>query len=229
MKRSIKNLWLPTLLTAILLLPTACSTEDSYMEDKNQDFFYNTSAEGSVTYEGEWTVDKQVVDTALLAVVNNDIVLRLPEQYLLSTYIIPLFYADKSVNGIPLLDPNSAEGVSYEPLGIPSEIRFTALGYSESSQYNMGSSSTLKDLGVQVLNVTCSFRAVIDSTIYLISLLSEEEAMAILQKASGQWTLGIPIDGFLLENISTGQSTVKHQQLLSSTVTLYYNTKRRID
>ena len=227
MKRSIKNVWQPTLLTAILLLTAACSTDDSYMPDKMAGFLDDYYSEGSATYEGEWTVNKQVVDTAQLVVINNNIVFRLPEHYLLSTYIIPLFYADKSVNDSPLLNSDSI--VSYEPLGIPSEIHFTALGYSESSQYNMVSASTFMDKNVQVLYITCSFKAKIDNTSYLISLLSKEDAMLILQKASGQWTLGIPIDGFLLDNISTDRPTVREQRLLPGTVTIYYNTKRRKD
>ena len=217
MKRNIKIIWLPSLLSAIMLLTVACSTDD---EDNLKYGLIDDGISSSILYEGEWTVNKQVVDTGLLQIEDDLVYFNLPDTFLLSTYIIPMYAGGSS---------DKTANVSYEPLDYSSSvIRITPLGYTGTSQYNSVSSPTVQDFGVQLLNLTCSFEALINGASYKISLLSEEKAMAIQQKTSDQWTLSIPVDAFRLENLSPNEPTVEKLQL-PSTVTLYFNTKRRID
>ena len=206
-----KKIGLPMLLTAIMSLTIACSTDDadaySYTDKTTN---YMADEEGAI-YEGEWTVNQQVVDTARLVVANNMLQLRLPEDYLFSTYILPRI---------------TSENGAYEFDNDPIDIHVAPQGYSETSQYMSFSSETLQSNDSPRWYTPGSFLA-LGSTPYQILLLSKENATAVYQNTTGQWTLGIPIDGFLLTNLflSTHQSELME---LPITVTIYYNTKRRI-
>lgn len=76
--------------------------------------------------------------------------------------------------------------------------------------------------------INSSFMAAIDRTPYSIQLLSREYATAVIQNTTGQWTLSIPIDGFLLTNLFLSSRETELVEL-PQTVTIYYNTKRRIE
>ena len=67
---------------AMLLMMVACSTDfgDSMLPQDDDKAVPKAQSE-QVTYEGEWTCDKQVIDTARLEV-TNVLRLRLPEEYL---------------------------------------------------------------------------------------------------------------------------------------------------
>lgn len=160
-------------------------------------------------YEGEWTVNRQVVDTARL-VVGPTLHVRLPESYLLSL----CQSADKS-NLV----------AKAEPLNVPAEIQLVAQGYSEQSQYMAFAPSMLQDASAGVRFRASSFSVLIDDRLHRVSLLCQENANAVMQTATGQWTLGIPVSALLVTDMTTGQS-VEHR--LPGTVTIYYNTKRRI-
>ncbi len=160
-------------------------------------------------YEGEWTVNRQVVDTARL-VVGPTLHVRLPESYLLSL----CQSADKS-NLV----------AKAEPLNVPAEIQLVAQGYSEQSQYMAFASPTLLDANAELRFNTSSFSVLIDGRLHRVSLLCPDNANAVMQTDMGQWTLGIPVSALLVTDMTTGQS-VEHR--LPGTVTIYYNTKRRI-
>lgn len=213
MNRSKKTVWLPMLLTAaIMSLAAACSTDDSDAYGDKAGSIAGAMEEGGVAiYEGEWTVNHQVVDTARLVVKGSVLQLRLPEEYLLSTYILPRL-TDK--NGV------------YELDNIPVEIQVVPQGFSEMSQYMSLASGTVQSNDALRWYAPCSFMA-LGSTPYQILLVSKENATAVFQNTTGQWTLGIPIDGFLLTNLflsTPGSELIE----LPTTVTIYYNTKRRI-
>ena len=213
MKIDSRRWWLKALLTAIIPLTMACSVGDADGYDAEPQYDNVGSMTAFGLYEGEWTVNKQVVDTARLVVNGNMIQLRLPERYLLSC-IIPDYTPDKA----------DSHG-HYDVSNIPTKMQLTAQGYSEQSQYMSFASATLQVNGMQQCFNICSFEANLDNVPCLISLLSKENATAIIQNTTGQWTIGIPISGFRVTNLSSGESTLKE---LPYTITIYYNTKRRI-
>lgn len=203
-----------------ITLVTGCSVgDDAYyteLRGMNEGNDYEAfMAEG--TYEGEWTVNKQVVDTARL-VVNKDMMLvRLPESYLLTYFYAFNLPVDSS--GKP--DHEKMSEMTYVPQNTPIKILVSEQGYSEVSQYMTFKSATYSQSNYSV----CSFDAIICGEHCRISLLSKENATAVLQNATGQWTLGIPIDAFLVMNLDTDEQTIKE---LSNRVTIYYITRRRI-
>ncbi len=207
MKENIMKWLLSALLTAMTGLTAGCGTEgdaDASSIAPSSDA-YSGTAYGRGVYEGEWTVNKQVVDTARI-VVNTAMRVRLPQSYLLG-----LCFPDKSAT---VVESNT-----------PTTIWVYSEGYSEQSQY-MAFESTMEQYdGTQRLYNTCSFEALVGGEKYRISLLSKENANAVFQNVTGQWTLGIPINSFLVKNMATGETTEKR---LSITVSLYYNTKKRV-
>ena len=146
MNRSKKTVWLPMLLTAaIMSLAAACSTDDSDAYGDKAGSIAGAMEEGGVAiYEGEWTVNHQVVDTARLVVKGSVLQLRLPEEYLLSTYILPCL-TDK--NGV------------YELDNIPVEIQVVPQGFSEMSQYMSLASGTVQSNDALRWYAPCSFMA----------------------------------------------------------------------
>ena len=219
MKRIVRKWWLRALAAVMIPLTVACSVgdEDGYEAAPS---FDNAVATTGI-YEGEWTVNKQVVDTARLVVADNVIRIRLPEKYLVSTYrLVDVVYP----YGAPGDKGDKGDIVGYELHNAPITVQVSAQGYSEQSQYMSFTSGTMQDGGLLTRFNTCSFEITLNDTPFRIGLLSREYATAVLQNATGQWTLGVPIDGFLIKNLTTGESKV-HE--ISST-TIYYNTKRKI-
>ena len=196
---------LPSLLVCVISMMAGCSVNDEEYVDlrpRVDDFMYVNGI-----FEGEWSVNKQVVDTARMVISENgEIEVRLPEDYLLGLCFPYGNENNKSSNMTNL-------------------IEVYPLGYSEQSQYMAMNSNTQKDKDAKVYFNTCSFQATIGDELCSIDLLSYENATAVLQNATGQWTLGIPIDAFLIKNQQTGRGTKRE---LSIPVTLYYNTTKRI-
>lgn len=211
MKREVKY-GMAALLAAVLVTTAGCSTggdEGTYADVSEQ--YSNDLSFGKAIYEGEWSVNKQVVDTARMEVnANGEIQVRLPESYLLG-----------------LCFPETTNEV-VEPSNVPSLVKVYQQGFSETSQYmSIGSEMTQNDIAERVF-VNCSFLATIGRTPYSIHLLSKELATAIIQNTTGQWTLSIPIDGFALTNLYLSSRETELVEL-PQTVTIYYNTKRRIE
>lgn len=218
MKNCAKKWLLSVLLAAIVPLVLACSAEG----DADTSYMMNDASKNvtySGIYEGEWTVNKQVVDTARLVVVNGMIKVRLPEMYLLN-YIIPFGLPVDSVGR-----PVAEQAARYVPQNTTANILVSEQGYSEASQYMSFVPNMVQVDKSQLFYSTCSFYVSIDRLLFRISLLSRENATAVLQNATGQWTLGIPVDGFLITNFTTGEETVKN---LSVRLTIYYSTRRRV-
>lgn len=222
MNRNVRKWWLRALAAAIIPLTVACRVGDADVYDAAPSFDNVVSTTG--IYEGEWTVNKQVVDTARLVVTDNVIQIRLPEKYLVSTYFLPVSDEKGDKEGHDGADGPIGSGVSYDLHGTPMTAQVSAQGYSEQSQYMSFTSGTMQDGGLLTRFNTCSFEITLNGLPYRIGLLSREYATAVLQNATGQWTLGIPIDGFLIKNLTTGETKV---QEISSTI-IYYNTKRKI-
>lgn len=163
-------------------------------------------------YEGEWTVNKQVVDTARMVVrANGEILLRLPESYLLG-----------------LCFPDRTDTSPVEPGNTAGLIGLDQQGYSETSQYMSFASEKLQAADAGRFFVSCSFMATIGDKPYSIGLLSYETATAVVQNATGQWTIGITVNAFSLTNLILPANEPEQVKLLPNTVTIYYNTKQRI-
>ena len=202
--------FLPAMLACVISMTVGCSVgdEDAFADIRSSSTEYQV-IDG--LFKGEWTVNKQVVDTARL-VVNADMVMRvrLPESYLLGL----CFPEGVDMSHAPLVLSNT-----------PSTIAIYPQGYSDQAQYNDFDSTPIQSENAKTNFRTCSFQATIGGEPYNIGLLSNENATAVMQKATGQWTLGIPVNAFLVTNLATGQ-TEEHR--LSIPVTLYYNTTERI-
>lgn len=194
---------LPSLLVCMISMMAGCHVNDEEYVSLNPRL---DDSEIIYFYDGEWSVDRQVVDTARMELrENGKIEVRLPESYLLG-----------------LISHENAPAV---PANRPTTINIYQQGYSEQSQYMSFNSNAQKDMNEKICYSTSSFLATIGGEACIIGILSYENATAVIQNATGQWTLGIPIDVFMVTSLQTGQST---EYRLPSPVMLYYNTKQRI-
>ena len=204
MNKKIMKMLLPSLLVCMISMMVGCHVNDEEYVSLNPRIAYDS--EIVYYYDGEWSVDRQVVDTARMELrENGKIEVRLPESYLLGLI--------------------SLENSPAVPANRPTTIEISIQGYSEQSQYMSFNSKALKDKNEKISFSTSSFLATIGGETCIIEILSYENAAAVIQNNTGQWTLGIPIDAFLVTSQQTGQST---EYRLPSPVMLYYNTKQRI-
>ena len=198
------------LLFSLLALLTACSVEDA---DSNAENMYsNDSVVPQALYDGEWTVNKQVVDTARLEV-NGVLKVRLPEDYLTR-----LCFAELSS-----VTSGKAEQMAMLK-GQPAVIHFTDQGYTTTTSFaNIGVAES--SLNGVVMFSHASFTVALNGVDYRMELLSKEPGTAVYRNDTGLWTIAIPVSAFLVTNLNT-QEESEHQ--LPSAVTIYYNAKKRI-
>ena len=191
-----------TALTLICLL-TACSVEDAdsgaYLDDASIGNQY-------AVYDGEWTVNKQVVDTARLEV-TSVLKVRLPEEYLAT-----LCFPDKSGASVP------------KPKGQPTVIQYRNQGYSTTYTFS-DIVTTEKNFGGWVNFSQASFTVAVDGVDYRVDLLCDVTGSAIYRHDTELWTIAIPVGTFLVTNLKTKEES---ECRLPSTITIYYNAKQRI-
>jgi hypothetical protein len=182
---------------------TACSGDDN---EAYMSFADTNNAMPTAIYEGEWTVNKQVVDTARMKV-SNVLTLRLPEAYLAT-----------------LCFPNTATGV--KPKGIPVELQIpqSPIGYTEKAEF-VYLLSDMNSYGDERLYCHASFFATVGDADYRIDLVSSEICNAVISKDTGLWTLCIPINGFLITDMATREERICQ---LPATVTIYHHSTKRI-
>ena len=190
------------LLFGLLALLTACSVDDAESYDASMAY---TNAEHAV-YDGEWTVNKQVVDTARLEV-TDAFRLRLPEAYLTT-----LCFPDKNGAAAP------------KPKGQPVVIQYRSQGYSSSTTFSEFGLME-KDFVGQTSYHQASFTVTVDQVDYRIDLRSDVTGSAVFRHDTGLWTIAVPIGTFLVTNLTTQEA---RECPLPSTLTIYYNTKQRI-
>lgn len=208
MNKKVMKRLLPSLLVCVVSMLAGCSINEEEYVDLRPRVDDSVIIHG--IYEGEWSVNRQVVDTARMVVrANGEIEVRLPESYLLGLCI-----------------PEDTDEV-IEPTNMTTSIEVYQQGYSETSQYMSVGSQTTQTIEAETFFVNCTFRATIDRKPFYISLLSKESATAVIQNTTGQWTLGIPIDCFFITNLVLSTHESKFVEL-PHTITIYYNTKRRI-
>ena len=194
-----------------ILTMTSCSTDadDVYM-DLRENF-----ASFSV-YEGVWTVDREIVDSARLDVTDHHLILLLPVDYL--TRLCFPEDGEESQNNF------SGYG-NVTPHQELAHIAITGQGYTEKANYNVFSPE-IRDFADKALFCQASFVVEKEGTELLVSLLSNEQGTAIYQTDYDQWTIGIPISCFLITNNETQEQIMRQ---LPAPVTIYFNTQRRID
>ena len=221
MKKRGRTRWLVAIVTVGVLMLSACSTGD-------EDFIIDVSGKPQATeargvaFFGEWTVDKQVVDTARLEV-TDVFKVRLPEIYLLSLYFKganTAAYSDKS---------DEAEDTINTPTisttGVPANIEIQDHGYTNAAVFSDFTTTTEKHDGVTLYR-SAYFVFIFDDVKYLFELLSTENGGAVYRADTMGWTIAIPVDRFRITNTETME---EQEQMLKSPITLYYNTKERID
>jgi len=157
-------------------------------------------------FDGEWTVNRQVVDTARLTVGSN-LQVRLPEAYLTE-----LCFPGEVPEAIVDNEPQS--------------YTLQQQGYSEQSQFMTLVTPTvaLAD-GLQVFYLPCHFRTVVGGQGYSVSILSRENGLAVYSNETQLWTIGIPVNGFQVRSDEAAEPDIVW---LPQTVSLYYNAKARI-
>ena len=196
-------------MATVLITTAGCSKGDeNAYADANPQHTNNLNV-GKSIYEGEWSVNKQVVDTARM-VVSGSVSVRLPESYLLG-----LLQTDGLNSGLDKAEPTNK----------PTKIRLTEQGYSDKSVYMAFDVYKTDSYSFQQLYCSCSFEAVINGTTCTISLLSKEYASAVFQQDAVQWTLAVPVNVLSITDRGTGEYW---EVTLPVSITLYYNTKTRI-
>ena len=165
-------------------------------------------------YDGEWTLDKQVVDTARLEVSFDRLKfkVRLPEELLASL----CFEEDQFLN-------DTSKDLKLECIGKPAEIVARDQGYTDNAAYLSFNSTAEKYDGIVLYNLA-SFTIAIENISYCIHLLSKENGNAVFNEDTGLWTIAITIDSFL---VTHQNKETLFERSLPAPVTLIYNAKKK--
>ena len=206
------------ILAAGMLMLSACKDADSGVyDDVRSPISEAESYSKSESFTGEWTVDKQVVDTARLEV-TEVLRVRLPEAYLVSLCFSGLteeYGTDKAT---------LSTGTAIEPMGLPTMITVKDQGYTNDAVFS-DFMNTAEKYDSTTLYRSAYFVVNVNGDNYVVELLSTENGSAVYRGDTMGWTIAIPIDRFLITNVKTLEERVKR---LDNPITLYYNTKERI-
>ena len=209
MKRRRYTGWLMAMLAAGVLMLSACSEGSEGLSAAESGNYAQSDSRAGSVFTGEWTVDKQVVDTARLEVAEA-LRVRLPEAYLVS-----LCFGS--------VTDNVSEAAAIEPLGIAATIEIRDQGYTNGAVFSGFVPSAEKSGGVTLYRTAC-FAVSVNGDRYLVELLSTENGTAVYRADTMGWTIVIPIGRFRITNVLTREV---REQRLGKPVTLYYNTKER--
>ena len=209
MKRRRYTGWLMAMLAAGVLMLSACSEGSEGLSAAESGNYAQSDSRAGSVFTGEWTVDKQVVDTARLEVAEA-LRVRLPEAYLVS-----LCFGS--------VTDNASEAAAIEPLGIAATIEIRDQGYTNGAVFSGFVPSAEKSGGVTLYRTAC-FAVSVNGDRYLVELLSTENGTAVYRADTMGWTIVIPIGRFRITNVLTREV---REQRLGKPVTLYYNTKER--
>ena len=163
-------------------------------------------------FEGEWTVDKAVVDTACLEV-THVLKVRLPEAYLTelcfkeaiahwNAMLYKFTYTGQPVM-FPIRNEGSTSNASFHDV-TQSEKSYNDARYFINNYYDV------------LLNDAYHLRLV---------LLAKEPASAVYRNDNGLWTIALPVSRFLVTDFD---NQTQGEYPLPAPVTLYYNAKKRI-
>ena len=219
MKRTGRTIWFVTIMAISALMVTACSDgSDGELSDVRS----NLSASPTwalASYNGEWTVNQQVVDTARLDV-TDVLSVRLPE-----TFLTHLCFSQSDA-GNALSYYSETDGVKaseIKPLGLPTAIEIKDQGYTNEAVFSYFSAKALVNDGMTVYR-SAYFLVTINGTKYHVELLSSDKGSAIRRSDTMGWTIAITVNGFCITNTEN----FKEQYISPPPITLYYNTTERI-
>lgn len=193
-----------SLLTACML--AACSVGDS----EEAALLNMNEVVLDAVYEGEWTVNREVVDTARLEV-TSVLKVRLPEMYL-GTSCLEREYGSSATPHV----------IAYS--GQPAVMSFRYQGYSDNATFNslMVQEGTY---GAKSFFNQASFTVAIDGVSHRVDLLSSEPGNAVYRNDNGLWTIGFTVDGFCVTNLETSGEELRTPH---NSIVLYYSAKKRI-
>jgi hypothetical protein len=109
-------------------------------------------------------------------------------------------------------------------MGVPTRIEIRNQGYTDESVFSDFADSAEKYDGVMLYR-SGYFVVNIDGVNYLVELLSTENGSAVYRADTMGWTIAIPVDWFRITNVQTME---QQERTLKTPITLYYNTKERI-
>ena len=206
MKTTFKTFCIMLLLATCSL--TACSTDDA--DSMSGDALWAIEGKHAV-YDGEWTADKHVLDTARLEV-NGVLKVRLPEMYL----------------GVACFEReyfSSMTPASVRYSGHPVMLLFTAQGYTEQASFNLLSSYSKTYTDQKQHYNIASFVVIVNGVEQRVDVLTDEPGNAVYRNDTGLWTIGFTVTAFCVTNMLTGdiEMRIPHKPL-----ELYYNATRRI-
>lgn len=185
------------LATAMLML-TACSdgSDDDIMDLRSQ-----ISVGEYKLYNGEWSVNGEVIDTVQLIEEKKEqiFIIILPERYL----TVCCFGEELASSG-------------HEYKRDRVVIMTSNQGYTNETMFNV-IKSTQKSYNGTLYFCHASFVVGIDGVKYRIDLLSQEQGYAVY---NGLWSIGIPISILLVTNTETRE---ERGCPLPEPITLYYN------
>jgi hypothetical protein len=192
-------------LVLFVLIQTGCSN-DSYddsiknLQDNVDPAAIMAELKSKVVYEGAWTVNQQVVDTARMETNGETLIVRLPEEFLLA-----------AINSF------------MKPQGMPTTYTLEYQGYSSEALF-MDFTQTRSNAPSSTPFHNGSFNAYMDGQQYVVGLRSNMNGTLVYRISNGQFTIGVPVNHVIIKNLETGEQT---EQDIPA-ITLYYNTTKRI-
>lgn len=185
------------------LLTVSCSQEEDQIRDLQAQI---DKTKKFMIYDGEWTVDKQVADTARLSIRNDlaAVMLEFPVIYLSNLFFQnedSLIVTQWYLYPLNLTEQAFSEIGNYHVI-IPAD-RFGE------SEYIIG--------GFQVTKNRITKE---------VMLITNEMGNGIYRLDTGLWTISFTISSYYITNGATGESSLNP---LPEPITLYYNAKKRIE
>lgn len=191
------------LVVTMTLLTVSCSQEEDQIRDLQAQI---DKTKKFMIYDGEWTVDKQVADTARLSIRNDlaAIMLEFPVIYLSN-----LFFQNEDSLIVTqwYLYPLNLTEQAFSEIG-NYHIIIPADRFGE-SEYIIGGFQVTKN------HITKE-----------VMLITNEMGNGIYRLDTGLWTISFTISSYYISNGATGESSLNP---LPEPITLYYNAKKRIE
>jgi len=191
------------LVVTMTLLTVSCSQEEDQIKDLQAQI---DGTKKFMIYDGEWTVDKQVADTARLSIRNDlaAVMLEFPVIYLSN-----LFFQNEDSLIVTqwYLYPLNLTEQAFSEIG-NYHIIIPADRFGE-SEYIIGGFQVTKN------HITKE-----------VMLITNEMGNGIYRLDTGLWTISFTISSYYITNGATGESSLNP---LPEPITLYYNAKKRIE
>ncbi len=205
-------------MVAVLLTGCHANGDDAILKNSEGIESNDLKSIGKGIYNGEWTVNQQMMGTERL-VVGDELKVLLPDDWL-NEYLSVMLPQDYLIN---LCFPDLDTTVDFANMS--SRFYLQQLGYSDKAVFLAFTPSVNKvESGEQFYN-NATFDVELGGKYYMVVLLSPQKGNAVYRTDSQQWTIGLPISSYV---IIDGDTREKTERRLDAPVTLYYNTTERI-